>query len=124
MSRRRELSTRGASLPLSPGLPGCSAGIPEGETAELCSGGAGDDIDKSKGALWITFERNMEQIEAACSAHLVVAVQRRCRMPQRVRPRAPPLALGENGPSSLVEPEACGPTEMHGVQDQHQVRLA
>jgi hypothetical protein len=42
-------------------------------------GGIGDSIDKPKGMRWATFERKMEQVEAAeavCNAHLVRFVQR------------------------------------------------
>jgi hypothetical protein len=45
-------------------------------------GGIGDPIDKPKGMRWATFDRKMEQVEAAeavCNAHLFRAVQRLCR---------------------------------------------
>jgi hypothetical protein len=48
------------------------------------NGGIGDHIDKPKGMRWATFDRKMEQIEAAeavCNAHLFLAVQRLCRKP-------------------------------------------
>ncbi len=45
-------------------------------------GGIGDPIDRPKGMRWATFDRKMEQVEAAeavCNARLFRAVQRLCR---------------------------------------------